>query len=88
MIDQECTVAEFWPEHAEHQVIYSEHGRVDYLLNGVEKVDEYVGFEQWSANDYDAQPINGDIQDTEVWCRTCGVVLSLERPIQPSKEGT
>ena len=78
----ERTVAEMWPEHAGHMVLYSEHGRTDYVLNSLELVDTYTEegktFNGWSANDYEVAPIYGDISETEVWCRDCGVHLSTE----------
>lgn len=66
-------VGQVWPEHAEHQIIYSEHGRTDYLLISLEKMDDYDPM----PGEYDNRPVNGDISDTEIWCRDCGVVLTI-----------
>jgi hypothetical protein len=73
----ERTPDQMWPEHAGHEVLYSEHGRTDYELVSLELVyTDADGDQEWSANQYRAEPINGDVQDTEVWCRTCGTPLS------------
>jgi hypothetical protein len=76
------TVAEMWPEHAGHDVRYSEFGRTDYRLIDVEMdrldaVDpgdppEFV----LRASTYDAAPIDARLDETSMWCADCGHQLS------------
>lgn len=70
-IHEPIPVGEAWPEHAGHEIIYSEHGRTDYILKTVAMTDIDGVADHWSVEEYDNRPTGGEISDTEVWCRTC-----------------
>lgn len=69
------SVAEAWPEHAEHKVRYSEHGRTDYIVKTIRLVHLSATERAFDVEDYDNRPESGDIEMTEFWCATCGVIL-------------
>lgn len=70
------TVAELWPEHAGHEVRYSEFGRTDYRVTTLElDLSDLSGCRSVSSAEYDPAPIDGDVQETSYWCRDCGYRL-------------
>lgn len=64
-----------WPEHAGHEIRYSEHGRTDYRVSSVLLGDDGTGGRYIDDVVYDNLPVNGDIVETEYWCATCGQQL-------------
>lgn len=68
------TVAELWPDHADHDVRYSEFGRTDYALRSVElqRLDETVAEYAIVSHEYQPAPIDGRVDEINFWCADCG----------------
>lgn len=70
------TPGQVWPDHAGHEIRYSEYGRTDYIVTSLADNNEGTSHgPDYIVENYDNRPCDGDVQETEFWCRDCGVVL-------------
>ena len=88
-------VPELWPDHAGHDVRYSEYGRTDYRVLSIEvDLSDLSGCVSVASAEYEPAPIDGDVTETQYWCAECGVDLPAywDEPDDPiylaMKEGT
>lgn len=64
-----------WPAHAGHDIVYSEHGRLDHTLKDVIVLNLGLNERIIEANDMDQDGGMAEIDHVEFWCRDCGEVL-------------